>query len=75
MKLRVAELMAERGLTAYALARDSGGRISRSTAYRLMDGTKDVLRIEEIAALCEVLNVAPSDLFKQEPVKGKRGRG
>jgi DNA-binding Xre family transcriptional regulator len=64
--------MAERNVTAYRLAADSGGRISQSTAYRLADGTKESLRLEEIAALCDVLEVDPGQLFELKRA-GKRG--
>jgi DNA-binding Xre family transcriptional regulator len=65
--LRIAALMQERGITAYALARDSHGRISRRTAYRLAAEEKAALYPEEIAALCDVLDVEPADLFEFKP--------
>jgi DNA-binding Xre family transcriptional regulator len=63
MRLLIAELMEKRGITAYALYRGSKGRLSRSTAYRLASGEKVSLRPEEIAAVCEALEVEPNDLF------------
>jgi DNA-binding Xre family transcriptional regulator len=73
VKLRVAALMRARDLTAYALARDSGGRISRRTAYRLANEEKAALYPEEIAALCDILGVEPGELFEYVPeTKGKR---
>jgi DNA-binding Xre family transcriptional regulator len=68
--LRVPYLMDKAGITAYRLAADSGGRISRRTAYRLSRGEKAGLYPEEIAALCDVLDVQPGELF--EVTKGKR---
>ena len=71
MRLLVADLMKKRDITAHALYRDSGDRISRSTAYRLARGEKVSLRPEEIAALCDVLEVEPNDLFeRQQAEKG-----
>lgn len=69
VKLLVAELMEQRGITAYRLAADSGGRISQRTAYRLANQEKAALYPEEIAALCDILEVDPADLFEF-----KRGR-
>jgi DNA-binding Xre family transcriptional regulator len=74
VKLKVADLMAARGMTAYRLAADSGGRISQRTAYRLANNEKAALYAEEIAALCDILEVTPGDLFEYAPVKPKRGR-
>ena len=58
--------MRERGMTAYRLAADSGGRISQRTAYRLADEEKAALYPEEIAALCDILGVEPGDLFDRK---------
>jgi DNA-binding Xre family transcriptional regulator len=66
MRLRVAEILRQRGMTAYALARSSGGRISRSVAYRLIQGNKQSIRLAELEALCDVLGVGPAELFERD---------
>jgi DNA-binding Xre family transcriptional regulator len=68
MRLRIPELLAERGLTPYAVARDSGGRISLSTIYRLKDrrGQLDTFAADMLEALCDVLGVKPGDLFERD---------
>jgi DNA-binding Xre family transcriptional regulator len=70
VKLRVAALMRERDMTAYRLAADSGGRISQRTAYRLAGEEKAALYPEEIAALCDIFDVEPGELFERKV--GKR---
>lgn len=69
MRLRVAELLAQRELTAYKLAALSGGRISQSAAYRLAEpsGAFRCLRADVMDALCEVLQVPPGELFHAPP--------
>ena len=57
VKLRVPDLMRQADMTAYRLAAESGGRISRRTAYRLSVGEKETLRLEELAALCDVFGL------------------
>lgn len=67
MRVRIPELMHERGLTAYKLAALSGGRISESTAYRLMqfEGNLQTFGAEILEALCDVLEVEPGELFER----------
>lgn len=64
VRLRVADLMEERGVTPYRLAAASGGRIAQRTAYRLANREKAALYPEEIAALCDVLGVGLAELFE-----------
>jgi DNA-binding Xre family transcriptional regulator len=74
MRLLAGKAMKEGGVTPYALARDSGGRISKPAAYRIFRGTKGHLSLAELAALCDVLDVEPGELFERERgKKGKRG--
>jgi len=68
MRLRIPELLAEKGVTAYAVARDSNERISISTIYRL---TKSKGRLETYSshlmeALCDVLDVSPGELLERD---------
>lgn len=64
--LRIGQLLEKRGLTAYQLAKQSDGRISRSTAYRLANGEVERLSSETVAALCAVLKCKPGDLFAED---------
>jgi DNA-binding Xre family transcriptional regulator len=77
MRLRVPELLEERGLTAYEVAQRSEGRIDESTLYRLVrkQGRVERLSTPLLEALCDVLGVEPGELLEREPEKPKRGRG
>jgi DNA-binding Xre family transcriptional regulator len=74
VRVRVPELLEEKGITAYALSRRSEGRISLSTAYRLRDrnGQLDYFESKLLEALCDVLQCEPGELLERE---GKRKRG
>jgi DNA-binding Xre family transcriptional regulator len=75
MRLRVPELLQARGLTAYYLATRSEGRISITAAYRYArTGAFRCLSPEQLAALCEVLDVEPGELFERERKPPKRGK-
>lgn len=75
LRLRIPELLEERGITPYELSKRSAGRISMSTAYRLSRNrgrghTYDAALLE---SLLDALDVSPAELFERE---GKRrGRG
>lgn len=76
MRLRLPELLDARGLTAYALAKQSEGRISMSTAYRLvrLEGRVQNFDADMLEALCDVLGVSPGELLEREaPKRGRRG--
>lgn len=74
MRVRLAELLEPRGLTAYAVAQQSDGRISTSALYRLLksDGRVRYLDTELLDALCDVLDVEPGELLEREPATGSR---
>jgi hypothetical protein len=80
VRLRIPELLEEHGLTPYHLSKRSGGRISLSTAYRLVRLHGRVRRFEAdmLEVLCDVLGVKdPGKLFELEGAKSvskKRGR-
>ncbi len=75
MRLRLPELLSERSLTPYAVARDSGGRINESTLYRLVraEGRVDLFSAELCQALCEVLKIGPAELFQLEDAPSTGG--
>lgn len=60
--------MEERGLTAYAVAQRSDGRISMSTAYRLsrLQGRVDNFDASVLDAMCDVFECEPGDLLERE---------
>jgi DNA-binding Xre family transcriptional regulator len=69
MRLRVSEILDERGMTAYGLAKASHGALSLSQAYRLAADEWDQLPRETLTALCDALAVEPGDLFAYRPGK------
>jgi DNA-binding Xre family transcriptional regulator len=68
VRLRLPELMRSRGMTAYEVAKQSAGRISRSAAYRVvrMDGRLDNFDAEMLEALCDVFGVGPGELLERD---------
>jgi DNA-binding Xre family transcriptional regulator len=76
VRLRIPELLTERGLTPYHLAKNSGGRISLSAAYRYsrLKGRVKSFDGELLEALCDVLGVGPGELLERDN-GGKRKRG
>lgn len=72
MRFALAEWMAKRGFNAYRLSQALEGKVGRSSVYRLASGEKVKVTPEEIAHLCEALDVSPNELFGY---KAKRGKG
>jgi DNA-binding Xre family transcriptional regulator len=74
MRLRLPELLEERDLTAYEVAKKSGGRISPSTLYRLSrdKGYVESFSSSLLEALCDVLEVEPGELLEREAKRRKR---
>jgi DNA-binding Xre family transcriptional regulator len=74
MRLRIPELLESRGLTAYALSKQSNGRISLSAAFRYVQnrGRMRYFDSDMLETLCEVLDVAPGELLERERSKGQR---
>ena len=74
MRLRLPELLSEHKppLTAYAVAKASGDRISLTTIYRLNRNRGRVASFdaELLEALCEVFGVEPGELLERESVNG-----
>ena len=66
-RLRLPDILEERGLTAYEVARRSHGRIDASALYRLVRQRGRVTRFssELIDALCDVLGVSPGELMSR----------
>ena len=78
MRLRLPELLAEHKppLTAYAVAKASGDRISLTTIYRLNRNRGRVANFdgELLEALCDVFGVGPAALLEREGKATKRRR-
>jgi DNA-binding Xre family transcriptional regulator len=74
VRLRINELLRERGLTAYALAKRSEGRLGLRMAYRLTKqrGRFSTIRADVLEALCDALGVEPGELLERAPRKGRR---
>ena len=77
MRLRLPELLEEHGLTAYALAKASGGKIDMSQAYRLTRcrGRVRYLDTKLLDALCDALSVEPGALLERTPTAKRRRTG
>jgi DNA-binding Xre family transcriptional regulator len=74
VRLRIGELLQEREMTAYGLAKGSHGIISLTTAYRLARGEWRAISGQVMDVLCDVLEVEPGQLFEREKLTRKRGR-
>jgi DNA-binding Xre family transcriptional regulator len=67
IRLRLADLLAERGWTPYRLARETG--LTIPTAYRLADVSLRFGRFtaDTLDRLCEALRVQPGELLEWVP--------
>jgi DNA-binding Xre family transcriptional regulator len=74
VRLTIHRLMAERGITAYALSRGAG--LSYPSAYRLSrpTGTFGRLHADTLDRLCRFFQVQPGDLLRWTPTRGGKGR-
>ncbi len=74
MRIRIPDLMPD-GMTGYQLAHKSSGRISMSTAYRLvkLKGKVQNFDADMLEALCDIFEVEPGALF--ERTTKRRGKG
>jgi DNA-binding Xre family transcriptional regulator len=68
MRIRFPELLKAHGMTAYAVHKDSDGRISLSTAYRLKKsrGNLKFLDVDLLEALCDVFDAEPGDILERD---------
>jgi DNA-binding Xre family transcriptional regulator len=75
VRIRLPEVLDEHGLTAYEVAKRSGGRIIPSTLYRLcrQKGRVKLFDGDLLESLCDVLDVGPDRLLERESKRrGKR---
>ena len=72
VRLMVHELMAERGISAYALSRGAG--LSYPSAYRLSrpSGRFGRLHADTLERLCTFFNVQPGQLLQWVPPRRRR---
>ena len=77
LRLRIPELLKDKGLTAYALAKRSDERISLSTAYRLKEnrGQLETYGADMIEALLDIFDVDMEQLFERTPDVAPRTPG
>lgn len=76
MRIRLPEVLEERGLTAYEVAKRSSGRILPATLYRLVRSRGHVRLIDGglLEALCDVLDVEPAELLERDAKKRSRAK-
>lgn len=74
VRLRLRELLADRGMSYYALAKKSDDRISLSSAYRIKkeDGRLKFFEADLLEALCDILDTTPGELLERETPKRRR---
>ena len=63
MKLRVKELLQEKGKTKYWLYIQMG--LSYQNFNRLINGETKSIKFDNIKALCDILECTPNDLFDE----------
>lgn len=69
VRLRVPDIVKDRGMTASELSRATG--LAFNTASSLVRGFYDRIGLDTIAKLCDGLNVEPGDLFEYTPDKSE----
>ena len=63
MKLRVLEILKERGKTKYWLYMQLG--LSYQNFNRLVSNQTSAIKFENLEALCQILNCTPNELFEE----------
>ena len=74
VRIKLPELLQQRGLTAYGLAVASQGRLDMSTLYRITraKGRARYLDSQLLDALCDVLKVELGELLERVPTARRR---
>lgn len=65
IKIRLEEILAERGITLYRLAKDSG--IAYENLRKLKNGDATRIYFETLDRLCDALNCEPHELLTRVP--------
>lgn len=71
LRLRLREILRERGLTGYALSKYTG--LSLNTIYRLMhkEGRLGLIHADTLERLCGALRITPTELFDYQQPEAK----
>ena len=72
IKLRIPDLLAEKGWTAYRLAK--AAQLPFGTAYKLAEGSGDSISLSVMEKVCAALKCGPGDLFEMTPARGGKQR-
>jgi DNA-binding Xre family transcriptional regulator len=69
LRLRLPELLTERGMTAYEVAKLSNGRLRSAVLYRIAarNGAIRLADLELLDALADTLGVEPGELLTRDP--------
>ena len=70
IELRIDDMLAERGQTAYWLAKETG--MSHGGVWKLRHGQTKALNLEYLDKLCAALECAPGDLLVRVLKKGSK---
>ena len=62
VRLRLEELLEQRGITAYRLAVDTG--IGHTALWKLRHGKQPSIKLDYIERLCRVLDCTPNELIQ-----------
>ncbi|HWC73133.1 MAG TPA: helix-turn-helix transcriptional regulator [Gemmatimonadales bacterium] len=75
VRLRLRQILQERGLTGYALAKYTG--LSLNTIYRLTrkDGRFELIHADTLERLCGALRISPAELFDYQIPAATKGAG
>jgi DNA-binding Xre family transcriptional regulator len=73
LRMRVQELLDERGMTAYQLA--TGTSFSISTAYRMADDRWTQIDRGKLEEMCDFFGVTPAEIFVYTPSSRVRKAG
>jgi len=71
IKIRINEVLQEKGRTLYWLAKETG--IRYATVWNMAKGNQSKLHLDALDRICEVLECKPGDLLVRE-VKGRKAR-
>ncbi|MGI8838906.1 MAG: helix-turn-helix domain-containing protein, partial [Pyrinomonadaceae bacterium] len=71
IKIRLNELLEERGQTLYGLAKQT--RVRYATLWQMSRDEVSLLNLKTLEAVCAALNVKPGDLLVVQKPKRKRG--
>lgn len=71
IKIRINEVLQEKGRTLYWLAKEAGLRYA--TVWSMAKGNQAKLHLDALDRICKVLECQPGDLLVRE-VKGRKAR-